>query len=66
VVTAVIPPGRGRPHPVDLLLCGHHYRVSGAALRASGADVYDQAGVLITAGDAEQSAASREPIVAAA
>jgi hypothetical protein len=51
---------------VDLLLCGHHYLVSRAFLRAGGADVYDQAGALIAAADAGQSAASREPIVAAA
>lgn len=27
----------GRPHPVDLWLCGHHYRASVAALNAAGA-----------------------------
>jgi hypothetical protein len=51
---------------VDLLLCGHHYRVSRAALRAVGADVYDRAGALIAAGEDEQALASREPIAAAA
>jgi hypothetical protein len=40
---------------VGLLLCGHHYRVSRAALHAIGADVYDQAGALITAGEGERS-----------
>ena len=28
----------GRPHPVDLLLCSHHLRVSRAALKAAGPD----------------------------
>jgi hypothetical protein len=63
VVTVVIPAGRGRPHPVDLLLCGHHYRASLAALRAAGAGVYDNTGALIMAGE-EQPAASREPAAA--
>jgi len=34
MVTAVMPATARRPYPVDLLLCGHHYRVSQAALRA--------------------------------
>ena len=44
---AAAPPGRwcgslsrlplARPHSVDLLLCGHHYRMSCAALAAAGA-----------------------------
>jgi hypothetical protein len=66
VVTVVIPAGRGRPHPVDLLLCGHHYRVNRAALRAAGAEVYDRTGVLIMTGEREQPPASREPAAAAA
>jgi len=49
-----------------LLLCGHHYRVSRAALYAVGADVYDQAGTRITVGEGRQSSASRKPIAAAA
>lgn len=53
VVTAVIPPGRGHRCPVSLLLCGHHYRVSSAALHAIGADVYDQAGALIPVGEGQ-------------
>jgi len=32
-----MPPVPGRPHPVDLWLCGHHYRASVAALDAVGA-----------------------------
>jgi hypothetical protein len=50
VVTVVMPPTASRPHPVDLLLCGHHFRVSQAALRAAGAAVYDETGLLIMAG----------------
>ncbi len=34
-----MPPVPGRPHPVDLWLCGHHYRCSAAALEAAGAMV---------------------------
>ena len=25
MVTVVMPPRHGRPYPMDLLLCGHHY-----------------------------------------
>jgi hypothetical protein len=50
---------------VDLLLCGHHYRVSQAALRAAGAVVYDEFGLLITDRDAGCPAASRPPAAAA-
>ena len=34
-----------------LLQCGHHYRVSLAALHAVGADAYDETGVLIMTGE---------------
>jgi hypothetical protein len=50
VVTVVMPPTASRPHPVDLLLCSHHFRISQAALQAAGAAVYDQTGLLIMAG----------------
>ncbi len=50
VVTVVMPPTATRPHPVELLLCGHHFRVSQAALQAADADVYDRTGMLISAG----------------
>jgi hypothetical protein len=33
-----------RPYPVDLLLCGHHYRVCRQALIAAGASIYDMPG----------------------
>ena len=41
VVRVLIPPAPARPHSVDLLLCGHHYRASGAALAAAGAVIMD-------------------------
>ncbi len=65
VVTVVIPPGRGRPRPADLLLCGHHYRVSRAALLAAGASAYDRTGALIMTGGNEQAPACRETAAAA-
>ena len=37
VVRVIMPPAAGRPHSVDLLLCGHHYRVSRKALAKAGA-----------------------------
>jgi hypothetical protein len=40
-VVALMPPTRYRPHRTDLLLCGHHYRMSGQALAAAGAVVLD-------------------------
>jgi hypothetical protein len=48
VVTVVMPPTPAHPRPVDLLLCGHHYRVCRAALTAAGATVYDETGTEIT------------------
>jgi hypothetical protein len=50
VVIAVIPPTPGRPHPTDLLLCGHHYRVSSQGLAAAGAMVVDFDGLPIIDG----------------
>jgi hypothetical protein len=43
-VVAVLPPGPGRDHPTDLLLCGHHYRVARHTLDAAGAEVLDETG----------------------
>lgn len=37
MVKVVMPPAPGRPHLVDLWLCGHHYRASRQALAAAGA-----------------------------
>lgn len=53
VVTVVMPPTSARPHPVDLLLCGHHYGVCRAAVTAAGAAVYDELGTLIRTGAGE-------------
>jgi hypothetical protein len=39
VVRVIMPPAEGRPHETELLLCGHHYRVSCAALSAAHARV---------------------------
>jgi hypothetical protein len=39
-----MPPTPSRPHSVDLLLCGHHYRISRARLGASGARAEDLPG----------------------
>lgn len=39
VVRIVMPPTPERPHPTDLLLCGHHYRASRASLEAAHAVV---------------------------
>jgi hypothetical protein len=66
VVTAVIPPGPGHPLPEGLLLCGHHYRVSCAALLAVGAEIYDKTGTRIAAAEGEPSAVGRKRVAAAA
>jgi hypothetical protein len=47
VVIALIPPAPARLHPVDLLLCGHHYQSSKAALAAAGAVVMDETGAIV-------------------
>lgn len=39
MVQVVMPPSPARPHRTDLLLCGHHYRVSRQALATAGAAV---------------------------
>jgi hypothetical protein len=51
LVTVLMPPTAGRPLTADLRLCGHHYRVSSAALRACAAMVYDATGAVIAPGD---------------
>ena len=50
VVSAVMPPIFARSHPVDLLLCGHHYQVSRDALAAAGAVVFDETGAIVETG----------------
>jgi hypothetical protein len=49
-VIAIMPPAAGRRYQVDLLLCGHHYRVSRQALAAAGATVLDIKGVPLAPG----------------
>ncbi len=61
VVTVVMPPTPARPHPVDLLLCGHHYRVCRAAVTAAGATVYDELGIPIRVGAGQHELARRVP-----
>ena len=41
VVKIIMPPAARRAQPVDLWLCGHHYRASLAALLEAGATVED-------------------------
>jgi hypothetical protein len=65
VVTVVMPPAPGRPHPVDLLLCGHHFRASQAALTAAGAAVYDDTGALLAGGLSESEHNQRKHAAAA-
>jgi hypothetical protein len=66
MVTVMMPATASRPYPIDLLLCGHHYRVSQAALRAAGAAAYDQAGAPITDGASDHQRSRRQPAGAAA
>ena len=40
-VIVMLPPTDSRPHPTDLLLCGHHFRQSRTALLAKGAAFLD-------------------------
>ncbi len=61
VVKVLIPPIPGRPHAVDLLLCGHHYRLSRGALEAIGAVALDETGSLIQIVTSEHEVASPEP-----
>jgi hypothetical protein len=57
VVRVIMPPAAGRPHSVDLLLCGHHYRVSRRALDAAGALVLPLPGkAALLEGDHQQHA----------
>lgn len=43
-VQATMPPTAARPHETDLLLCGHHYRVSRPVLEAAHAAVRELPG----------------------
>ncbi len=44
-VIAVLRPSPGRPHSTELLLCGHHYRLSRLTLAAAGATFLDPSGI---------------------
>jgi hypothetical protein len=44
VVRVIMPPTQARRHWTDLLLCGHHYRVSRRSLAAAGARVRELPG----------------------
>ncbi|MGO9783456.1 MAG: hypothetical protein ACLPQY_27395 [Streptosporangiaceae bacterium] len=44
IIRVVVPASGSRPAPADLLLCGHHYRVSQAALGVAGATVEELPG----------------------
>jgi hypothetical protein len=39
VARVVMPPTAERPHEVELLLCGHHLRLSQGTLAAAGAEI---------------------------
>ena len=39
VVRVILPPTSARTHETDLLLCGHHYRLSRQALKATSAAI---------------------------
>lgn len=45
VIMAIMPMRSAQGEPVELFLCGHHYRVSRRALAAAGAVVYDGEGL---------------------
>ncbi len=66
VVRAVMPATARRQEPVDLLLCGHHYRAGQTALRAAGAAVYDARGVLISGAPAQRRPRLRKAAVTGA
>ena len=44
MVRVVMPPTAARSHATELLMCGHHYRVSRQALAAAGARVRELPG----------------------
>ncbi len=50
-VAVIMPSAAGRPHPTDLLLCGHHYRLSQMTLAGAGAAVFTVTGTAVADGD---------------
>ena len=61
VVRVIMPPTPGRRHSVDLLLCGHHYRVSRQALAAAQARVENLPGKADAAAAALLETVHRDP-----
>lgn len=49
-VVVIMPPAPGRPHLTELLLCGHHCRVSQMALAVAGATAFSTDGIPLTLG----------------
>jgi hypothetical protein len=47
-VRVVMPAAPDRPHPAEILLCGHHYRDCRESLIQARASVYDRDGALIS------------------
>lgn len=43
----IMPMTSAQGEPIELFLCGHHYRVSRRALAEAGAVVYDGDGLLV-------------------
>ncbi len=60
-----MPATRGRPHPTELLLCGHHYRASRQALAAADADIFSLDGARLSAGAWPEDAAAEDPALGA-
>lgn len=58
-VVVIMPAAAGRPYPIDLLLCRHHYRACADALAAAGAAVFDTRGLPVTTGQVQ---GRREPV----
>jgi hypothetical protein len=56
-----MPPVPGRPHPTDLLLCGHHYRASRQALAAAGAGIFSLDGTPLDADIWPQPPSAEDP-----
>jgi hypothetical protein len=50
VVRVLIPPTPERRHPVDLLLCGHHYLACRGALAGANAVAIDETGSVLDPG----------------
>ena len=65
VVRVIMSATATRPEPVDLLLCGHHYRAGQAALRAAGAAAYDERGALLMAGTGQRAPRRHQAAAAA-